>query len=539
MAHIYLARAAGIGSFERHVVLKTILPDRADDKRFVDMFLDEARLAATLNHQNIAQVFEVGEDNGTLFITMEYVHGENLRTILETASRKGLSIPVELAVLFVSAAAAGLHHAHERKGKTGQPLNIVHRDVSPANIMVGYDGAVKILDFGIAKAEERATKTQQGTIKGKYGYMSPEQCRGKPLDRRTDIFALGIVLYEITTLRRAFRGRDDFDTMKRIVKGDIMPASMIVPGFPPELEVILSTALAVDPNQRFQSAQELLEALDAFAVRSKLASSPSITARFMTQLFGTKREPWIEMERRKRPSEGPERTDITGPEVSVEQGGGDTVVLRGVTRELSAGDLGGDREGSVTARTQPPPARRRPKTTDQDLSMKEIAEVGEDTVRFKPGDLSSPRSRDLIDDKMAIADTAQVPNPIVEAARRGVTLPIEAKVEAVPPAISGAITAVAPRPGSAPPVPTARRQSTRPPVPEQPEDVAAPSRAPAGEISAAMTTPLNRAELASAAPVGSAVVELPARRGLPRAVWIAMFGLLLIGGFAVGAWLLP
>jgi serine/threonine-protein kinase len=317
MAKIYLARAGGIGAFERYVVLKTISPDRANDQRFVTMFLDEARLSATLNHQNIAQVYEVDEADGNLFITMEYVHGENLRHILENTLRKGWTIPIELAVMIVASAAAGLHHAHERKGKNGSPLNIVHRDVSPANIMVGYDGSVKLLDFGIAKAEERSTKTQQGTIKGKYGYMSPEQCRGKPIDRRSDIFALGIVLYEITTLRRAFRGNDDFDTMKRIVNGDLVPPSVAVPGYPRELEAIVLTAMARDPDFRFQTTQEMLEALDAFMVRAKLSGSPSAMARFMTQLFGTKREPWVEAGGdRARTSEAPggEHTDVTGSE---------------------------------------------------------------------------------------------------------------------------------------------------------------------------------------------------------------------------------
>jgi eukaryotic-like serine/threonine-protein kinase len=318
MARIYLAKAGGIGAFERYVVLKTISPDRAGDQRFVTMFLDEARLAATLNHQNIAQVYEVDEADGNLFITMEYVHGENLRHILETTLRKGWTIPVELAVMIVSSASAGLHHAHERKGKAGQPLNIVHRDVSPANIMVGYDGSVKLLDFGIAKAEERSTKTQQGTIKGKYGYMSPEQCRGKPIDRRSDIFALGIVLYEITTLRRAFRGNDDFDTMKRIVNGDLVPPSVAVQGYPRELEAIVLTAMARDPDFRFQTTQEMLEALDAFMVRAKLSGSPSAMARFMTQLFGSKREPWVEMDPRNQRTNDTapsDRTEITaGPE---------------------------------------------------------------------------------------------------------------------------------------------------------------------------------------------------------------------------------
>jgi serine/threonine-protein kinase len=294
MAQIYLARQTGLGSFERHVVLKTILRERASDQRFINMFLDEAKLAATLNHQNVAQVYEVDQADGAYFMAMEYVHGENARAILETTLRRGWTIPLELAVMIISGAAAGLHHAHERKGKNGQPLNIVHRDVSPANLMVGYDGSVKVLDFGIAKAEERATKTVGGTIKGKYGYMSPEQCKGKPIDRRSDIFALGICLYELTTLRRAFKGNDDFETMKRIVAGDVVLPTVAVPGYPRELEAIVLTAMANDPNARFQTAQELIEALDAFGMRAKLTGSNTALGRYMTQLFGSKKEPWVE-----------------------------------------------------------------------------------------------------------------------------------------------------------------------------------------------------------------------------------------------------
>jgi serine/threonine-protein kinase len=311
MAQIYLARQTGLGSFERHVVVKTILRERASDQRFVTMFLDEAKLAATLNHQNVAQVYEVDHADGTYFMAMEYVHGENTRAILETTIRRGWTVPLELALMIISGAAAGLHHAHERRGKGGQPLNIVHRDVSPANIMVGYDGSVKVLDFGIAKAEERATKTVGGTIKGKYGYMSPEQCKGKPIDRRSDIFALGIVLYELTTLRRAFKGNDDFETMKRIVAGDVMPPSAAVPGYPRELESIVLTAMANDQAARFQTAQELIEALDAFAVREKLTGTNTAMGRYMVQLFGTKKEPWVG-------SGGGESTDVSGPEAGQE-----------------------------------------------------------------------------------------------------------------------------------------------------------------------------------------------------------------------------
>ncbi len=321
MAQIYLARQTGLGEFERYVVLKTILQERARDQRFITMFLDEAKLAATLNHQNIAQVFEVDQADGAYFMAMEYVHGENARAILETTIKRGWTIPLELALMMLTGAAAGLHHAHERKGKQGQPLNIVHRDVSPANIMVGYDGSVKVLDFGIAKAEERATKTVGGTIKGKYGYMSPEQCKGKPIDRRSDIFALGICLYELTTLRRAFKGADDFETMKRIVSGEIILPSVAVPGYPRELEAIILTAMANDPNARFQTAQEMIEALDAFAARARLAASASALKRFMTRVFGPNKEPWADVG-------NTDRTQVGAPVEREDADNVKTVVLR-------------------------------------------------------------------------------------------------------------------------------------------------------------------------------------------------------------------
>lgn len=321
MAQIYLARQTGLGEFERYVVLKTILRERARDQRFITMFLDEAKLAATLNHQNIAQVYEVDQADGAYFMAMEYVHGENARAILETTLKRGWTIPLELALMMMTGAAAGLHHAHERKGKQGQPLNIVHRDVSPANIMVGYDGSVKVLDFGIAKAEERATKTVGGMIKGKYGYMSPEQCKGKAIDRRSDIFALGICLYELTTLRRAFKGADDFETMKRIVAGDVVLPSMAVPNYPRELEAIILTAMASDPKARFQTAQEMIEALDSFAVRAQLTASNTALGRFMTQLFGPKREPWVE-------GANSDRTQVSISGMTPEGDNVKTVVLR-------------------------------------------------------------------------------------------------------------------------------------------------------------------------------------------------------------------
>ncbi|HWU86148.1 MAG TPA: serine/threonine-protein kinase, partial [Kofleriaceae bacterium] len=293
MARIYIARTTGIGAFERHVVLKLITPERANDAVAVQMFLDEARLAASLNHQNVAQVFEVGEDGGIHYLAMEYVHGQDLRALLAKAGGQGTRVPSELALTVVAGAAAGLHHAHERRGPDGTPLGIVHRDVSPSNIMIGYDGSVKLLDFGIAKAAARSVETQSGIIKGKFAYMAPEQCRGRDVDRRSDVFSLGIILYEITTQHRCFRADSDFDTMHRIVTGDVVRPMRLIQGYPQALEAIVMKALAVDANQRYQSAGQLLEAIEAYGVSARMSLSTMALGRFMRDMFGDTPEPWL------------------------------------------------------------------------------------------------------------------------------------------------------------------------------------------------------------------------------------------------------
>ena len=293
MARIYLAKTTGLGAFERHVVLKVILPERAHEKAAVDMFLDEARLSASLNHQNVAQVFEVGEEGGIHYLAMEFVHGQDLRGFLGKASAKGMRVPIELGLTIIAGAAAGLHHAHERRGPRGKSLNIVHRDVSPANVMLGYDGSIKVLDFGIAKANARSTNTEAGIIKGKFAYMSPEQCRGKDIDRRSDVFALGIVLYETTTQHRAFRAENDFDTMHRIVNGEVTLPRRLVNGYPPELEEIVMKALATDVKERYQSAAALLEDIELFASKARFQLSTTAVGRTMRELFGDVPEPWV------------------------------------------------------------------------------------------------------------------------------------------------------------------------------------------------------------------------------------------------------
>ena len=327
MARIYIGRSTGIGSFERHVVLKLITPERMNDPIAVQMFLDEARLAAALNHQNVAQVFEVGEDLGIHYLAMEYVHGQDLRALLAKAGSQGTRIPLELALTVTAGAAAGLNHAHERHGPDGQPLGIVHRDVSPSNIMIGYDGSVKLLDFGIAKATHRSVETQAGIIKGKFAYMAPEQCRGRDVDRRSDVFSLGIILYEITTQHRCFRADSDFDTMHRIVTGDVVRPTRLIQGYPQALEAIVMKALAVDANQRYQSAGLLLEAVESFAVSARMAMSTMSLGRFMRELFGEIQEPWLNQNRNVLPVQTKETTiSSTNSNVRAPAIGGPTTI---------------------------------------------------------------------------------------------------------------------------------------------------------------------------------------------------------------------
>jgi serine/threonine-protein kinase len=297
MAEIYVARLPGIGGFQRHVTLKTIRPERVEDEAFVHMFLDEARLVGGLHHHNVCQVHDVGLDQGTYYLALEYIHGESTRAILERARDLNVAIPLEISLAIIAGAAAGLHHSHESRAVDGTPLGIVHRDVSPSNVLVGYDGSVKLIDFGIARAQVgRHAETQTGMIKGKFGYMSPEQCRGWAVDRRSDVFGAGIVLYELTTQTRAFRADNDYETLQRIVRGDVIRPSRVSSGYPLDLELVVLRALSVDPDARFPTAAAMLEMIERCARRVGGLASPATVGRFLTDLFGPRPEPWREDE---------------------------------------------------------------------------------------------------------------------------------------------------------------------------------------------------------------------------------------------------
>src|SRR5262245_49767202 len=292
MAEIYLARVRGTAGFEKLVVLKRILPHIANDPAFVSMFLDEARLAATLQHPNIADVYDCGEIDGTLFFTMEYVHGHDVRTIRIQTKKRGEGVPLGVGLAIVHGTAAALDYAHDRQGPDGQPLALVHRDVSSSNVMLSYDGAIKLVDFGIADAVLQQHKTHTGTLKGKTAYMSPEQCRGKPLDRRSDLFSLGVVMYELTVGRRPFRGDTDFAIMEQIVHGHAPAPSSLLPTYPPELEAIVMKLLARERDDRYDTAEDVLHDLEPYLSHERLWTSSKQLGRYLRALFAGRFEAW-------------------------------------------------------------------------------------------------------------------------------------------------------------------------------------------------------------------------------------------------------
>ena len=286
MAEVFLARLRSIRGFEKQLVIKKIQPGRTHDPDFVRMFLDEARLLATLDHPNIVQLYDVGEVDGEWFIAMEYLRGRNLVEIHRARANRGhRRLPLAETLSIVTAVCAGLHHAHDKRDAAGRPLGIVHRDVTPQNIVVTLDGGVKIVDFGIAKATSRKGRTAAGTIKGKAGYMSPEQCRGDRVDRRSDIFSLGVILYELTTGARAFRERSEFETLRRIIEGPVPSPAANASFYPLALDDIVVRCLQKDPADRFQTSRELHAALDDFARAHGLATGTLPLARYMECFF--------------------------------------------------------------------------------------------------------------------------------------------------------------------------------------------------------------------------------------------------------------
>lgn len=289
MAHVFLALQRGVQGFEKAVALKVVLPEHAANPDFVQMFLDEARVVARLDHANIVRVYDFGESEGRFFLSMEYLPGEDLSSVLQSLRKTKEPMPLAIAADLVASAATGLHFAHELTSPSGTPLNIVHRDVSPSNLMVTYHGAVKVVDFGVARAASNLSQTASGTMKGKVGYASPEQVRGEELDRRSDVFALGVVLHELLAGERLFKRDTDLAAMHAILTGAVRPLREVRADVPPELEAIVTKALHLDREARFQTAAELADALARWLMSVGHVRSERLIADFLARTFPPER----------------------------------------------------------------------------------------------------------------------------------------------------------------------------------------------------------------------------------------------------------
>jgi serine/threonine-protein kinase len=291
MATVWVARErASDPAHQRLVAVKAILPELATDQEFSKMFVDEGRIIRMIRHPNVVDVHESAEQDGVGYLAMEWVEGDSLHAIIAEAGKRR-PIPPEMAIRIIADAAAGLHAAHELTDASGRPMNVVHRDVSPHNILIGVDGAVKLVDFGVAKAMGRLSEvTSAGQLKGKFGYMSPEQAMAKKVDRRSDVFALGIVLFELTTGRRLFRGEHDAETLHMVVSGKIPHPTSIDPKYPPSLEEIVLRALQRDPAKRFQTAEELQLALEGHLKADRIVVPRAGIANLLKKVLGDRIE---------------------------------------------------------------------------------------------------------------------------------------------------------------------------------------------------------------------------------------------------------
>jgi serine/threonine-protein kinase len=285
MAEIFLARQAGLEGFEKTIVIKRIRPHLSKQTSFVKMFLNEAKLAAQLNHPNIVQIYDLGKISESYFIAMEYIFGRDMRRIIPKADTMGIPFPMVYALKIASSVCEGLYYAHQKVDLYGNPLNIVHRDVTPENIFVSFDGTVKVLDFGIAKAANQIEQTRAGEIKGKLSYMSPEQCMGKQLDCRSDIFSLGVVLYEWLTGFKLFTGESEVAILKSITEGKIYAPSYFKSDIPEAVEAILMRALEKDRDRRYQTAWDMQYDLDQFLSQYEFTPSNIHLSNFLKQLF--------------------------------------------------------------------------------------------------------------------------------------------------------------------------------------------------------------------------------------------------------------
>lgn len=364
MAEIFLARRRGdLGGFEKRVAIKRIFRHLTDQDETVRMFFDEARIAASLNHPNIVQIYDLGEEEGHFYIAMEFVQGTDLRRVCKRGLERDDYLSFDLAARIVAETAAGLHYAHTRTDDDGRPRNIIHRDVSPQNVLLSVDGHVKICDFGIAKAENRLARTQTGQFKGKTSYMSPEQFNSEDIDYRSDIFNLGIVLYEVTLARRLFQADSDYERMRQIADAEVTPPSEIRPDFPMGLERIVMKALRGDPDERYETAEAMqLELENWLHRRNKKAGSVQL-ASYIESIYPELLEGPKNLEALEEGREAdPEARDVTQTTTGTSDASESTPPGREGTSE------GGEQVGSITIN---PDAARSSTTNDESDDLRD------------------------------------------------------------------------------------------------------------------------------------------------------------------------
>jgi serine/threonine-protein kinase len=350
MASVRLGRLVGSAGFARMLAVKCLHAHFAKDPDFVSMFKDEARLAARIRHPNVAATHDVISEGDELFLVMEYIHGESLATLLRAVTKQGGRVPVPIAVAIGLGALAGLHAAHEATDEAGRPLDVVHRDISPQNIMVGVDGAARVLDFGVAKAVGRLQTTREGEIKGKTAYMAPEQLSGRPVDRRADVYGMAVVLWETLASHRLFIANTPSEVLMQVLTATVKPPSAYAPDVPPELDAIVLRGLSRDPAERFPTAL-------AMAVALEQAILPP-TAREVGA--------WVERaagEELAKRSARVKHIELHGAEVVEEEGGGgpaDVTDIRAIGQPPAGGsDFLPSQVMSVSTTVESPPRSRR------------------------------------------------------------------------------------------------------------------------------------------------------------------------------------
>jgi serine/threonine protein kinase len=290
MAEVFKAKSYGVEGFEKIIAIKRILPTMGEDRDFIKMFIDEAKIAGQLAHANICQIFELGRIDGSHFIAMEYIWGKDLLQIQNRLRKLKQGMPVAMACFTIAKVLEGLDYAHRKRDPLGRPLEIVHRDCSPQNVLVSYEGEVKVIDFGIAKATSRNSRTMAGVLKGKFGYMSPEQVRGLPLDRRSDLFALGTMLYECLTSERLFQGETDFSTLEKVRNVDIQRPREVNPEIPEAVERVILKALAKDVDDRYQWCSEMLADLQQFLMAQEVVLTAKSLSSWLKEVFAAEIE---------------------------------------------------------------------------------------------------------------------------------------------------------------------------------------------------------------------------------------------------------